>query len=551
MRWQNKEELKDLAFELVAQNSISGTANEIDMSKLVYNKLSTLDYYKKNPDHLRLVEVGDSIGRYFVCALMKSNKNNPKTLLTVAHTDTVGIDDAGALKEYIFKPYEYTQKLRENLEMLDPDSKKDLLSGEWLFGRGIMDMKTGLAIQMSLIEYLSKKEDFDGNIMVLAVPDEETNSEGALAAVSYANKFLKEEKLNPIAVLNCEPDFASYPGDDNKYVYLGTCGKLLPGMYVVGKEAHVGECLAGINTNLISSEIISRLEINTDFCEVVDGDVTMPPTCLKYKDLKDLYNVQTPISSIMYYNIQTFKSNPKEVLDKLRKICEEAAQSAENKVQKNIEAYKRLSNLPTKDNDFKIRVISYEELYNEVIAKFDKKEVDDKLDKEIRRLLDDKSLDERDISLNIVRYLHNILGDNNPCIVLFFAPPYYPHVGLDESREFDSKLINLANSIVKKGKSEYQEEIKIQKYFQGLSDLSYFALQDADLVMKFLKTNMPSLGYRYDIPLDDIRELDLPVINLGPHGRDPHKYTERILVDYSYETVPKLIRELVEGIFKL
>ena len=127
-------------------------------------------------------------------------------------------------------------------------------------------MKTGLSIQnVFLIEYFSKLEDFEGNIMLLAVPDEETNSEGAISAIPFANKLLEKENLEAITVLNCEPDFASYPGDDNKYIYLGTCGKLLPGFYVVGKETHVGESLSGINANLIASELISRLDVNTDF----------------------------------------------------------------------------------------------------------------------------------------------------------------------------------------------------------------------------------------------------------------------------------------------
>ena len=62
---------------------------------------------------------------------------------------------------------------------------------------------------------------------------------------------------------------------------------------------------------------------------------------------------------------------------------------------------------------------------------------------------------------------------------------------------------------------------------------------------------MPSLGYKYKLPLEDIKKLNLPVINYGPHGRDPHKFTERILVDYSYEVASKLIRDLVYEIFNI
>ena len=44
-------------------------------------------------------------------------------------------------------------------------------------GRGTMDMKCGLALQMAMIEQACE-ERFDGNVLLLAVPDEEVNSVG-------------------------------------------------------------------------------------------------------------------------------------------------------------------------------------------------------------------------------------------------------------------------------------------------------------------------------------------------------------------------------------
>ena len=44
-------------------------------------------------------------------------------------------------------------------------------------GRGTMDMKSDLALQMAMIEQACE-ERFDGNVLLLAVPDEEVNSVG-------------------------------------------------------------------------------------------------------------------------------------------------------------------------------------------------------------------------------------------------------------------------------------------------------------------------------------------------------------------------------------
>ena len=62
---------------------------------------------------------------------------------------------------------------------------------------------------------------------------------------------------------------------------------------------------------------------------------------------------------------------------------------------------------------------------------------------------------------------------------------------------------------------------------------------------------MPSLGYNYNIPFDEIKKLNLPVFSFGPHGKDPHKWTERILVDYSFEKVPVIFRNLIENILHM
>ena len=45
-----------------------------------------------------------------------------------------------------------------------------------------MDMKAGLAVQFSMLERAMNGE-FDGNLLLITVPDEEVNSQGMLEAV--------------------------------------------------------------------------------------------------------------------------------------------------------------------------------------------------------------------------------------------------------------------------------------------------------------------------------------------------------------------------------
>lgn len=543
MKWQTKDEMLNLMKELVAINSISATENEVNAAKFIHKQLSTLDYYQEHPEHLFFVDVAGKFERKAVVALMKKG-NSKKTLLSVCHFDTVGIDDAGILKEHILNPDEYTKQI--NKLPLDPESKKDLESGEYLFGRGVMDMKTGDVLQMSLIEYYSNLEGFEGNLLFSFVGDEEVNSEGVLAAVPVMADIIEKEQLEPIACLNTEPDFAAYPNDDNKYIYTGTVGKLLGGFFVYGKETHVGESLSGVNTHLILANIIKRVELSLDFTEKVKNDVTLPPTSLKLEDHKKLYNVQTPISGHIYYNLQTFKASPKVYMNKLLKVAKEAIEESYDHVLKATEAYKQVSGLPITPLKLTPQVYSYDEFYQEVKREYP--DLDQKIDGWIEKLMKE-NIDERDLTLRIIQEIQNISTNKNPKVIAFFAPPYYPHVSMDDNNPAHQNVIEACEHAIKYAKDEFGVDIKRSNYFQGLCDLSYFALEDAEEVLSYLKPNMPTLDRTYSLPLEAIEKISVPVINYGPHGRDAHKYTERLLVDYSFAQVPVILRELTNYLF--
>jgi len=544
MKWQGKENLLQLMKDLVAIKSISATENEVDAAKFIYKELSELDYYKTNPDHLTLVDVEGSYERKAVLALLKKGPSK-HTLLGVAHFDTVGIDDAGVLKEYILDPVEYTKRI--STLNLDTQSQVDLDSMEYLFGRGVMDMKTGVAYHMQNLEYYSNDDAFDGNLLIAFVGDEETNSEGVLAAVASMGDVLEKHDLNAIAALDTEPDFASYPNDNNKYIYLGTVGKLLAGFYVLGKETHVGESLAGLNPHLVLANIIRNMELNIDFSEQVNNETSLPPTSLKLTDHKYQYNVQTALSGHIYYNIPTFKNSPKIYSDKLVKIAQDSINEAYDFVLKQNAKFKELSNLPLEALKLNVQVYTYDQFYQEVKGQISN--IDELISNKINELKE-TNLDERDLTLAIVDYLQLLSSNKNPKVIVFFAPPYYPHVSLDLNKPSHKLIYDAALDTQEYAKDCFNEDILLANYFQGLCDLSYFALEDAKDVLSFLAPNMPTLNKTYSLPLEAIEKLNVPVINYGPHGRDPHKYTERVLVDYSFEVAPVILKRLIDTIFK-
>ena len=64
--------------------------------------------------------------------------------------------------------------------------------------------------------------------------------------------------------------------------------------------------------------------------------------------------------------------------------------------------------------------------------------------------------------------------------------------------------------------------------------------------LEFIAQNMPGWGETYWIPIQELAKLNIPIANLGPSGKDAHKMTERLELDYSLKTAPRLLRFAIE-----
>ena len=45
----------------------------------------------------------------------------------------------------------------------------------------------------------------------------------------------------------------------------------------------------------------------------------------------------------------------------------------------------------------------------------------------------------------------------------------------------------------------------------------------------------------YPLPLEKIRSLGIKAVDFGVYGKDAHKWTERLYLQYSFEVLPELI----------
>ncbi|MBK5247650.1 MAG: hypothetical protein JJE49_10340 [Peptostreptococcaceae bacterium] len=66
----------------------------------------------------------------------------------IGHTDTVGIRDYGDLQDLATQPDKLIEALKK--VTISEEVRQDLESGNWLAGRGILDMKCGIAIIIAI-----------------------------------------------------------------------------------------------------------------------------------------------------------------------------------------------------------------------------------------------------------------------------------------------------------------------------------------------------------------------------------------------------------------
>lgn len=508
--------------------STSGTIEETSAAQGVYSIISEIEYFKEHNDNLKIHDIDkDPYGRKFISALFKKGTSK-KTIILLSHFDVVGIEEFGHLMDYAYSPVEYTKRLR--YEDIPKKVKEDLETGDWLFGRGTMDMKCGLAIHIELIRYIYENNlDIDGNILLITVPDEENSSIGMLSAVNYLSN-LKDMGYEFQGCINCEPFFQEYPGDDNKYIYTGTIGKLLPFIFSAGIETHGGEPFNGISSSLLSSIITSLMEANTELCETYGDYTAPPPICLKQQDMKTLYTVSTPNFSYAYYNYMTLTSTPGDVIEKIKYICTKAFDLAISKIVAESKRYASLSGKGTPAVNFEPKVITYDELCTLV------KDKGISIDK-IKDKYKDTAMDTRDMTGNIISDMLKLLPELRPVVIIGFAPPYYPHRMAGEGSK---NILDICIKIIKRSEEFHNDKLIHKNFFPGLCDFSYLGFENPECYYT-LKANMPVLDTGYTLPVDALSNINIGGINISVMGRDVHKYTERLNMPYSLKITPDLV----------
>ncbi len=486
---------RDIALTLTSWPSVTGSNDEAQFALRLADYIEGFDATWIEPI------LGDAAGRSNVFALKLGRTN--KTVVLTGHFDVVPIDGYGALKSLAF---EAEKLLPEIIAKLKASGENDLAladfeSGEFLPGRGLLDMKAGLAAGFAAMEAYHG----DATLLFIAVSDEEDRSAGARAAAPRLKDIAVEHDLDIKLVINLDAISDQGDGSKARVATLGSIGKQLLTAYVVGKEAHAGYPQDGANAAYLAAELISEFELSPELSETTGEEVAAPPTCLHAKDVKQGYNVTTPAACWVYWNTMQHRRSAAEVFSISFDHASRAMKRAALRVKRDVP------------------VISYAD-----VAKLVKSEMVSVKAAEIETL---SHLDFPERSKLLTEFVWAQSGLVGPAVVLGFGSIPYPAVSLS-----DSSL----EKVIAETLADFN--VGTLKYFAGISDMSYFGEASGDMAV--VAANTPIWGSSFKMA----DAAGYACINLGPWGRDYHHWLERLHAPYAFEVLPRALLAVIDAV---
>ena len=571
---------------LMACGGVTNTEKEIITENWLLDFFRQLPYFQKYPERCgRFPIPGDPLRRGTVWALVNSGgggcgkntaegndtavKNGgggtPKTNATVptvifmGHHDVVSADVYGEAAPWAFDPDAITKHFNE--ENLSPEAYTDLITGEWIFGRGSCDMLGGTAVQMAVLseqaeaalkdeeeakekqqrsvaanlagnfvtEEKSPREDLaeteesnntehHGALLFISVPDEESFSVGMRGTLPLLEQLKEQHGLDYRLAVCAEPN-NRLPDGRTQVVHSGSIGKLLPVVLVQGKVVQIGSYRDGVNPLGILSRIVAETEGDESFTETCEGEHSVPPVWMYARDLKEGYDFSLPHRAAGYCNVLTFRKTPAQVmayfLGKIKTAVAETSQP--------------------------VAVMTWVTLWQQAKQRKGFPEFWKETEEMQKKMLREQHKTFPEVTLWLMERTLDFLHADQPLVVFGFAPPYYPAVRSEEMKNADRF------AIYKKALAALQK-IKTEPYFQGVSDCSYCGLTE-EAQSPAYQANTPLWGKDYRFDMEALVRLQIPFFLLGPWGKDLHQIGERVNCSSLTEEYPEVLRKLLRCVW--
>ena len=431
-------------------------------------------------------------------------------VLMLAHYDTVGTREYGdrnafdstSLRECFADEPAHDERFVRDLELERREP------GTWMFGRGALDMKSGVAAGIAALHACHDEPPVVGDVVFVATPDEEHESAGILAALPELARMKVEDDVRFVGALNL--DFGEGP-----VAYAGVEGKLLLGILAVGAPTHAGAPLEGTDAINLAASVVTPMTLETDAV----GPLGHIPVALALRDLKTHYDVQTAAEAYALMHVPLPDTRVEATFDAMRAHARQAAEGwLERLGQQRVQAVRqgaRRSGMQPEG----VAVLSIADLGGPGNG------------------TPDRADDMQRLALDAARAAARSSDVPAPYVMLYASPPFYP-----ASSRCDGPVGAATREVCE------VEGHEVRALYPFVSDACYLRWDENT---EWLTRHMPGFGGAYALPVDAMRALDLDVVNLGPWGRDAHGLHERVHAPYAFGTLPGLIERTARRALEL
>lgn len=537
--------LSEIVSELVGADSTTNTEHEAHMAEIIAQMIGRRRYFQTNKAQCGLFEIKqDAFNRKIPWALYRAKGKSKKTVVLTGHLDTVPVENYGLLQQYARN----SQQLMEAMagEQLPAGVREDLESGEWLFGRGTADMKGGLSVFLNELFLTCEAECADINLLFIAVPDEETYSLGMRNAAALLLDLKERYSLDYQLVLMSE----SHIREDGAALYYdGTIGKMQVNIVVKGVPVHSRYYYTGMNPVLLASQIACDVDGHAELSEQIGSERTPPPSVMYFRDTKTHYDVTLPGSVDMAISILTYRKTGMKVLEQLKDIAEAAVDKVVRQIDGQYAAWSATVPLSPGKYEEKPAVMFYEELLDMAERKDPQKFAAyyTQLKADTEEQLKSHTINFNDATLKMVHSILSYVDLAKSAVILAITPPLYPgFTNSDIASDDSSFILGLPDQVCRFSQDSCGQAAHFDHYFAGISDLSYVATNYSGPERSFINKNMPLWGGAYSIDFDAAAKLQIPVLNVGPWGKNIHTKYERVNKNSLFRECPAVIHWIIE-----
>lgn len=541
--WHPFDRVKDLSYRLVSWPSESGTPGEAEFADRLAALLHEIPYFRDHPEDIVLIDShGAPLARNVVAVVRGRGR---RTLALGGHFDTVETTNYLDLQHLARQPDALREALVADLRSrplsaAEARALADLESGDFIPGRGMLDMKSGVAAGIALLERFSEMADREGNLVLFATPDEERNSRGMRSLRDALPGLMARWGLDIAGGINLDATSDQGDGAEGRAIYHGTIGKLLPFAFVVGQSSHASYPFEGVSAHRLAAEIMIAMEADPALCDTGDGEVSPPPICLEAKDLRGGYEVTTPDRVWLAFNWLFHSRSAVELHADFNRVVGGAVERALADFAEKGRAYARLTGADASVSKASARIIPFGELRAEafrspgVAARYAALE---------------QELADNDNPLEVTRQLVSFLVAEarltGPAVVTGFSSLHYPHSHVDMDLPLDRDFAAAIEAARQTIESRHGTRFRKREYFTGISDMSFFGTVGGAGGNAVVADNTPA-GLWVDRPPADA--LTYPVVNIGPWGREFHQRLERLHAPYAFDLLPKFLIEIARRV---